>query len=220
MLKMLDLFSGIGGFSLAASWTGDIETVAFCEIEPFCQQVLRKHWPDVPIYGDIKELKGCDVLALAKERKYDDAVNLYKQGLSIQQTADYYGITRQAMWKILKKRGVQMRSNLKYGAENHFYRGGGTADDHAQNILEQAIEDGQIQRQYVCEKCNDSGTFANGRTKIQAHHTDYNKPLDVMWLCQKCHHEWHKENRAISREVMPDESTPGAIDVVCGGFPR
>lgn len=61
MLKMLDLFSGIGGFSLAASWTGGIETVAFCEIEPFCQKVLKKHWPDVPIYPDIKQLKGEDI---------------------------------------------------------------------------------------------------------------------------------------------------------------
>lgn len=61
MLKMLDLFSGIGGFSLAASWTGGIETVAFCEIEPYCQKVLHKHWPDVPIYPDIKQLRGEDI---------------------------------------------------------------------------------------------------------------------------------------------------------------
>jgi DNA (cytosine-5)-methyltransferase 1 len=58
---MLDLFSGIGGFSLAASWTGGIETVAFCEIEPYCQKVLHKHWPDVPIYPDIKQLRGEDI---------------------------------------------------------------------------------------------------------------------------------------------------------------
>lgn len=56
MMKMLDLFSGIGGFSLAASWTGCIETVAFCEIDPFCQKVLKKHWPDVPIISDIREV--------------------------------------------------------------------------------------------------------------------------------------------------------------------
>lgn len=54
-MKMLDLFSGIGGMSLAAEWAG-IETVAFCEIEPYCQQVLKKHWPDVPIYNDVREL--------------------------------------------------------------------------------------------------------------------------------------------------------------------
>lgn len=57
-MKMLDIFSGIGGFSLAASWTDQIETVAFCEIEPYCQKVLHKHWPDVPIFPNIKKLRG------------------------------------------------------------------------------------------------------------------------------------------------------------------
>jgi DNA (cytosine-5)-methyltransferase 1 len=55
-LKVLDLFSGIGGFSLGLERTGGFETVGFCEIEPFCQQVLRKHWPDVPIYEDVRNL--------------------------------------------------------------------------------------------------------------------------------------------------------------------
>jgi DNA (cytosine-5)-methyltransferase 1 len=56
-MKMLSLFSGIGGIDLAAEWAG-IETVAFCEIDPYCQKVLKKHWPDVPIYSDIRELRG------------------------------------------------------------------------------------------------------------------------------------------------------------------
>ena len=55
-MKVLDLFSGIGGFSLGLSWAGNFETVAFCECEPYCQKVLRKHWPDVPIYDDIRTL--------------------------------------------------------------------------------------------------------------------------------------------------------------------
>ncbi|PEP21497.1 DNA cytosine methyltransferase [Bacillus wiedmannii] len=54
-MKMLDLFSGIGGISLAADWAG-IETAAFCEIEPFNQKVLNKHWPTVPIFSDIRTL--------------------------------------------------------------------------------------------------------------------------------------------------------------------
>lgn len=55
-LKVLDLFSGIGGFSLGLERTSGFETVAFCEIDPFCQKVLRKHWPDVQIYEDVREL--------------------------------------------------------------------------------------------------------------------------------------------------------------------
>ena len=55
-LKILDLFSGIGGFSLGLERTGGFETVAFCEIDPFCQKVLKKHWPNVYIHDDIRTL--------------------------------------------------------------------------------------------------------------------------------------------------------------------
>ena len=56
MLKVLDLFSGIGGFSLGLERTGGFETVAFCEIEKFPQQVLAKHWPNIPIYEDVRNV--------------------------------------------------------------------------------------------------------------------------------------------------------------------
>ncbi|MED1801816.1 DNA cytosine methyltransferase [Brevibacillus porteri] len=54
-MRMLSLFAGIGGIDLAAHWAG-IETVAFCEIEPFCQKVLQKHWPEVPIFDDVRTI--------------------------------------------------------------------------------------------------------------------------------------------------------------------
>lgn len=54
-MKSIELFAGIGGIALAAEWAG-VETVAFCEREPFCQKVLNKHWPDVPIFNDVKTL--------------------------------------------------------------------------------------------------------------------------------------------------------------------
>jgi len=56
MLRHLDLFSGIGGFSFGMEATGGFETVAFCEIEKFPRKVLKKHWPHVKQYKDIKEL--------------------------------------------------------------------------------------------------------------------------------------------------------------------
>jgi len=55
-LNVLDLFSGIGGFSLGLEATGGFETKAFCELDKYCKGVLKKHWPDTRQYDDIKEL--------------------------------------------------------------------------------------------------------------------------------------------------------------------
>lgn len=55
-VNVLDLFSGIGGFSLGLERAG-MRTVQFCEIDPFCRSVLAKHWPGVPCHDDIRTLK-------------------------------------------------------------------------------------------------------------------------------------------------------------------
>ena len=57
-LKVLDLFSGIGGFSLGLHSTGIFDTIKFVEFDEFCQKVLKKNYPNVPIEGDIKNVKG------------------------------------------------------------------------------------------------------------------------------------------------------------------
>ncbi len=56
-MKVLDLFSGIGGFALGLERAG-METVAFCEYDEKARLVLKKHWPDVPMYNDVKTLTG------------------------------------------------------------------------------------------------------------------------------------------------------------------
>ncbi len=96
-MKMLDLFSGIGGFSLAASWAG-VETVAFCEIDEFAKKVLRKNFPDTPIHNDIKELNGHDYAGIdiitggfpcqpfstcGREKGVEDSRHLWPQMLRI-----------------------------------------------------------------------------------------------------------------------------------------
>ena len=73
-MKVLDLFSGIGGFSLGLEWAG-METIAMCEKDKFCRQVLAKHWPDITIYEDIRKLDG---------REYKNAVDVVCGGFPCQ----------------------------------------------------------------------------------------------------------------------------------------
>jgi len=67
-MKHISLFSGIGGDTLAAQWAG-FETVLFVENDKFCQKVLKKHWPDVPLIGDIKDVTKEKVMAYTDIRE-------------------------------------------------------------------------------------------------------------------------------------------------------
>jgi len=84
-MKVLDLFSGIGGFSLGLESTGHFETIAFVEKDEFCQKVLRKNFKNIPIEGDIRNVKGdryqadvvtggfpCQPFSIAGKRKGTD----------------------------------------------------------------------------------------------------------------------------------------------------
>jgi DNA (cytosine-5)-methyltransferase 1 len=62
-LRLLSLFAGIGGFELGLERSGAFETVAQCEIDPFCRRVLAKHWPQVKRYEDVRELTAARLTA-------------------------------------------------------------------------------------------------------------------------------------------------------------
>jgi len=230
------LFSGIGGIDLGLERAGMTCTWQV-EIDDYCAKVLEKHWPGVPRHDDVKTFtvdtsanllynqstdKQKELIDMtARKSKYDESIIMYEKGLSIQDIAEFYGISRQAMWMILKRRGCKFRSNTRNGKDNHFYRGGETASDKAQNILEAAIKKGVIERKYICENCGSEERFTDGRSAVQAHHSDYNKPFDVIWLCQKCHYKWHETHKAIERkevESEPEKDIP-TIDLIAGGFP-
>ena len=98
-MRHLDLCSGIGGFALGLQATGYFQTVGFCEIDIFCQKVLKKNFPNIPIYNDIKTLKPneeklkpdivtagfpCQPFSVAGKQKSDkDDRNLWKETLRI-----------------------------------------------------------------------------------------------------------------------------------------
>jgi|2_EtaG_2_1085320.scaffolds.fasta_scaffold00928_11 DNA (cytosine-5)-methyltransferase 1 len=96
-LTAIDLFSGIGGFSLGMEAAG-IETIAFCEIDPFCRKVLKKHWPDVPIYDDIKKLdeetlSNTNGAGFASQRNGTDGIRAQKnQGRQKQPQSEFSGL--------------------------------------------------------------------------------------------------------------------------------
>jgi DNA (cytosine-5)-methyltransferase 1 len=62
-LKLLDLFSGIGGFSLGLESTGYFQTIAFVEKDKFCRQVLQKNFNNIPIEEDIRNVRGSNYAA-------------------------------------------------------------------------------------------------------------------------------------------------------------
>lgn len=243
MMTIGSLFAGVGGIELGLERTGGFRTIWSVEIDDYANAVRKRHWPDVPQYGDIRschseahldglvktwyhplvgesytqeEAEMAGKLKKLTKEQAAECVRMYDGGISIGPIADYFDVSRQAMWDLLRRR-TTMRPQLRFGPDNHFFRGGVTANNKAQNIVERALEAGAIVRPQACESCGViPPQMKDGRSRIQSHHPDYNKPMDVMWLCQKCHHLWHKEHRPIRKEVLQGLAP---VDVVTAGFP-
>lgn len=136
-------------------------------------------------------------MAAPRKAYLDEAAKMYAAGLSLASIGDHYGKTRQSMWKAMRRRGVALRSKVKLKEDNHFFRGGARAVRRVARLVERAVQIGALKKPSVCSRCKKSDRFSDGRSNIQAHHDDYNRPLDVRWLCQRCHHRWHQTNAAV-----------------------
>jgi hypothetical protein len=119
---------------------------------------------------------------------YSVAISRYYSGMSVSQCANLEGITPTGMYRTLKRRGVKFRSKILTGKANNLYRGGKLFSKKVHYIVEVAVHDGRLCPK-PCEVCGCSAV---------AHHDDYNKPLDVRWLCPTHHVEWHKWNSPIA----------------------
>lgn len=99
-LRVLDLFSGIGGFSLGLERTGGFETVAFCEINDARWPVLRKHWPDVPIIKDVRRIPDGLVVDLVTAGFPCQDISLAGPG------AGLAGRRSRLFWRIIRTAGL------------------------------------------------------------------------------------------------------------------
>lgn len=217
------IFTGIGAIEIAAEMCGG-KPVFMCEQDEFCQRVLRRRFPGVPMFSDVRDVTRDSVkeIKMGRSNHLERAIRttMYEDGHSLEEIAEQRGVSRQAVWEMLIRTGVELRPQERLGEDNHFYRGGARGSDWAHNKVEKAIERGELVRPDLCSDCAGEGPeYSDGRARIQAHHDDYNKPLEVRWLCKACHHRWHEENEAIAREeVMQTEAEP-LVDVLVGGFP-
>ena len=133
-------------------------------------------------------------MPLGRPRKnFEAAVRMYERGASIEGVAEVFKISRQAMWKILKRRGVKFRVQKRSGEANPFYRHGhgyAAAQKAAVVKVAKAVARGKLVPQ-PCEVCGFEGKARDGRRAVHAHHDDYSKPLEVRWLCKKHHDAVH-----------------------------
>ena len=134
-------------------------------------------------------------MAKLTPEQVSEAVELYKAGMSTQTLAQLYGIAQQSMWERLAKRVTMRAQGAQNGAANIFFRGGKTAVRAVHLRTSRAIVRGDLVPQ-DCEKCGAAAYGDNHRRRVHAHHDDYSKPMEVRWLCPRCHHAWHRDNTA------------------------
>jgi len=164
------------------------------------RELTQKHQVTVSTMYHALRLRGARFKpsrnGLKLSSKYIGAVEMYERGLSIMECAKYYNVCKHTMLVALRKRGAKIRSSIKPGKMNNFYRGGGVAPTGIRHLVVSAIKKGIL----VPKPCEACGALDSGEQPVHAHHDDYNFPLRVRWLCAACHHEWHKHNTAIKRK--------------------
>jgi len=118
-LRVLDLFSGIGGFSLGLERTGGFETAAFCEFAEFPRKVLAKHWPDVPCLKDVRELRWT-IEVIAKNDPTFATLRERGKVLETQSTSNAQFAEQLSLGDLLKSNGHEGHAVLEIADTNTF----------------------------------------------------------------------------------------------------
>jgi hypothetical protein len=212
-LRELALFAGAGGGILGGKLLG-WRTVCAVEWEPYPRAVLKARMldgilPFFPIFEDVRFICFDSIAKIMYDTRYYE-VRQTSEGLPESSGNVCGGTFNFRGCQILRKNppsDVGMDESQKYSDEaEHPSRKRKSLSSGRENLKRLRAESarnsdpkGIVERKTYCEQCGNRGRFKDGRNAIQAHHPDYNDPLRVMWLCQKCHHEWHKNFKAIER---------------------
>ena len=116
----------------------------------------------------------------------EDALDMVRKGLPVNSVADFFGVSRQYIYKLAADNGVilpRLKSRKEHPQTARKFL--------ANNLVTHAIAKGILIPE-PCEICGLFGKDAKGRSQVEAHHDDYNKPLEVRWLCREHHAYWHK----------------------------
>jgi ribosome-binding protein aMBF1 (putative translation factor) len=122
--------------------------------------------------------------------------NTYREN-NLEKVREYDRNRPNALERIKKQKEALKNDIIKYKknqeAKNNWNRNN-KLKRNAHNKVKRAIEKGILVKPLYCELCGST-------IKIEAHHYDYNKPLDVIFVCSKCHHQLHKDTREIQRKA-------------------
>lgn len=210
MKTHIDLFSGIGGFALGLQRAG-FTTVQFVEIDKFCQKVLKKHWPDVPICEDIKKFRGRDNAPRQQIQKSSRSIQggainsgnsrpIQNNTASNVEDSQKKGVRFQEQYSLWAEESF-LQGNKSIGQGSEYFRAGyRRREDNPQNCLRTMREIGNLQGWKADDpsaSCGLCGTFESGMAMpkmpppmAQAKHSEgeycINEEIDVLTAGTPC----------------------------------
>ena len=134
-----------------------------------------------------------------RDPRYKDIVSLFDSGKTAKELAELYGVGICTIEDVLKTRGIERGDKRGY---KHMLGNPGGRNREAKefrSIVAKAKREGVLVAPELCSECHE-------KKKLSGHHDDYSKPLEVRWLCTRCHNKFHQAEKTAKRHPTTDPS--------------